>query len=30
MLGAVLDTPWFTGGELHTGALEEWLRATPV
>jgi acetyl-CoA carboxylase biotin carboxylase subunit len=30
MLGAVLDAPWFTGGELHTGALEEWLKATPV
>jgi acetyl-CoA carboxylase biotin carboxylase subunit len=30
MLDAVLDAPWFTGAELHTGALEQWLEASRV
>jgi acetyl-CoA carboxylase biotin carboxylase subunit len=30
MLADVLDAPWFTGGDLHTGVLEEWLGAGRV
>jgi hypothetical protein len=30
MLDDVLDAPWFTGGDLHTGVLEEWLGAGRV